>query len=63
MFNDDFVEFMAFRDNVVQNKVDECLDLLNMGYELDDIDMDDLSDDEIDELRKEIRRRRCEEEW
>ena len=63
MFNVDFVEYMAFRDNVVQNKVEECLDLLNMGCDLDDIDLDDLDDEEIAELRREIRRRRAEEEY
>ena len=63
MFHDDgFVEYMAFRDNVVQNKVEECLDLLNMGYDLDDIDLGDLDDEEIKELFEEIRRRRCEDE-
>ncbi len=56
-YNNDFMEFMGYRNMVVENKIDECLDALSYGEDLDDLDMGDLTDSEIDYLREKINKR------
>ena len=56
-YNNDFMEFMGYRNMVVENKIDECLDALSCGEDLDDLDMGDLTDSEIDYLREKINKR------
>ena len=57
MFNDDFMNFIGYRNMVVENKIDECLAAAAQGATEITIDRGDLTDDEADYLQREVMRR------
>lgn len=58
MFDDNgFMEFMDYRNMVVEDKIEECLSAARMGETEISIDRGDLTDDEAEYLQKEVKRR------
>ena len=57
MGQDDFIEFMGYRNMVVEDKIEECLDAARRGETEISIDRGDLTDDEAEYLEKEVQRR------
>ena len=55
--NDDFMNFMGYRNMVVADKIEECLSAARRGETSISIDSGDLTDSEIEYLEKEVRRR------
>lgn len=55
--NDDFMNFMGYRNMVVEEKIEECLSAARRGETAVSIDRDDLTDDEVAYLQKEVQRR------
>ena len=55
--NDDFMNFMGYRNMVVEEKIEECLSAARRGETSISIDRGDLTDDEVKYLQKEITRR------
>ena len=55
--NDDFMSFMGYRNMVVEEKIEECLSAARRGETSASIERDDLSDDEVAYLQKEVQRR------
>ena len=55
--NDDFMNFMGYRNMVVEEKIEECLSAARRGETSVSIDRDDLTDDEVLYLQKEVHRR------
>ena len=55
--NDDFMNFMGYRSMMVEEKIEECLSAARRGETSVSIDRDDLTDDEVLYLQKEVRRR------
>ncbi len=55
--NDGFMEFMGYRNMVVEDKIEECLSAARRGETSINIDRDDLTDDEVLYLQKEVQRR------
>ena len=55
--NDDFMNFMCYRTMVVEDKIEECLSAARRGETSVSIDRDDLTDDEVAYLQKEVQRR------
>ena len=55
--NDDFMNFMGYRNMVVEEKIEECLSAARRGETSVSIDRDDLTDDEVAYLQKEVQRR------
>lgn len=55
--SDDFVNFMGYRNMVVEDKIEECLSAAHRGETSVSIDRDDLTDDEVAYLQKEVQRR------
>ena len=55
--NDDFMNFMGYRNMVVEDKIEECLSAARRGETSVSIDRDDLTDDEVAYLQKEVQRR------
>lgn len=55
--NDDFMSFMGYRNMVIEEKIEECLSAARRGETLASIERDDLSDDEVAYLQKEVQRR------
>ncbi len=55
--NDDFMNFMGYRNMVVEEKIEECLSAARGGETSVSIDRDDLTDDEVAYLQKEVHRR------
>ena len=55
--NDDFMNFMGYRNMVVEEKIEECLFAARRGETAVSIDRDDLTDDEVAYLQKEVQRR------
>lgn len=55
--NDDFMSFMGYRNMVVEEKIEECLSAASRGETSVSIDRDDLTDDEVAYLQKEVQRR------
>ena len=54
---DDFMEFMGYRNMVVEDKIEECLDAARRGETEISIDRGDLTDSEAEYLQKEVQRR------
>ena len=54
---DDFMEFMGYRNMVVEGKIEECLSAARRGETSISIDRGDLTDDEVRYLQKEVTRR------
>lgn len=58
MFDDNgFMEFMGYRNMVVEDKIEECLSAARRGETEISIDLGDLTDDEAEYLQKEVKRR------
>ena len=54
---DDFMEFIGYRNMVVEGKIEECLTAARRGETSFSIDRGDLTDDEVRYLQKEVTRR------
>ena len=48
--NDDFMNFMGYRNMVVEDKIEECLSAARRGETSISIDSGDLTDSEIDAI-------------
>ena len=57
MQTDDFVDFMGYRNMVIEDKIEECLSAARRGETEISIDRDDLTDDEAEYLQREVQRR------
>ncbi len=58
MFGDDgFMEFIGYRNMVVEDKIEECLPAVRRGETEISIDRGDLTNDEVEYLQKEVKRR------
>lgn len=57
MFDNEFKDLMGYRYTVVENKVEECLSAARRGENSVTIDADDLTDSEVEYLKKELERR------
>ncbi len=58
MFDDNgFMEFMGYRNMVVEDKIEECLSAARRGETEISIDRGDLTDDETKYLQEEVKRR------
>ena len=57
MMNDDFMNFMGYRNMVVEDKIEECLEAARRGETEISIDRGDLTDCEAEYLQKEVTRR------
>ena len=55
--NGDFMNFMGYRNMVVEEKIEECLSAARRGETSVSVDRDDLTDDEVAYLQKEVQRR------
>lgn len=55
--NDDFMNFMGYRNMVVEEKIEECLSAARRGETAVSIDRGDLTDDEVQYLQREVHRR------
>jgi hypothetical protein len=53
----DFMEYMGYRNMVVEDKIEECLNAVKRGEKTISIDQGDLTDDEVQYLKKEVQRR------
>ena len=54
---DDFMSFMGYRNMVVEDKIEACLDAARDGKTEITIDRGDLTDDEVEYLEREVKRR------
>ena len=57
MSENDFMNFMGYRNSVVEGRIQECLDAAARGESSVTIDRGDLTDGEAEYLQKEVRRR------
>lgn len=57
MQTDDFMDFMGYRNMVVEDKIEECLSAARRDETEISIDRGDLTDDEAEYLQKEVQRR------
>ncbi len=55
---DDFLEYMAFRDDVIDNLADSYSDWEAAGNDPDSFDLEDLTEDEVDEFLRKVERKR-----
>lgn len=54
---DDFIDFMGYRNMVVEDKIEECLEAARFGETEITIDRGDLTDAEAEYLQREVQRR------
>ena len=54
---DDFMNFMGYRNMVVEEKIEECLSTARRGETSINIDRGNLTDDEVRYLQREVQRR------
>ncbi len=57
MYDDGFMNFMGFRNTVIEDKIEECLERARNGETEIRIDRDDLTDDEAEYLKREVEKR------
>lgn len=57
MPSDNFMNFMGYRNMVVEDKIEECLAAARRGETEISIDRGDLTDGEAEYLQKEVQRR------
>lgn len=57
MYGNDFMNYMGYRNSVIEDKIEECLDAARRGETQTTIDRGDLSNDEVDYLQREVERR------
>lgn len=55
--NDDFMNFMGYRNMVVEEKIEECLSAACRGETAVSIDRGDLTDEEVKYLQEQVSRR------
>ncbi len=55
--NDEFMEFMGYRNTVIEDKIEEALSAARRGETSISLDRDDLTDDEMEYIRREVMRR------
>ena len=55
--SDDFMYYMGYRNMIVEEKIEECLSAARRGETSASIERDDLADDEVAYLQKEVQRR------
>ena len=55
--NEDFTNYMGYRNMVVEEKIEACLTAARRGETSINIDSGDLTDSEIEYLEKEVRSR------
>ena len=55
--NDDFMDFMGYRNMVVEEKIEECLSAVRRGETAISIDRGDLTDEEVQYVQREVHRR------
>jgi hypothetical protein len=55
--NDDFMSFMGYRNMVVEDKIEECLEAARRGETSVSIDRGNLTDEEAAYLQRELQRR------
>lgn len=53
----DFMEFMGYRSALLEEKIEECLSAARQGMTELDLDCDDLTESEREELQEEVWRR------
>lgn len=54
---DDFMNFMGYRNMIIEDKIEECLEAARRGETSINIDRDDLTDSEAEYLQREVTRR------
>lgn len=54
---DNFMEFMGYRNMVIEDKIQECLEAARSGGTEITIDRGDLTDGEAEYLQREVQRR------
>ncbi len=54
---EDFMNYMGYRNMVIEEKIEEFLSAVSRGETSVSIDRDDLTDDEVAYLQREIQRR------
>lgn len=54
---DNFMEFMGYRNMVIEDKIQECLEAVRSGETEITIDRGDLTDGEAEYLQREVQRR------
>lgn len=57
MINNNFMDYMGYRNMIIEGKIKECLEMAKKGAEVISIDTGDLTNDEIKYLEKEVKRR------
>lgn len=57
MSDNELMNYMGYRYTVIENKVEECLSAARRGETSVTIDADDLTDSEVEYLKKELERR------
>ena len=55
--NDDFMDYMGYRNMILEDKVEECLAAARQGEKSICIDARDMTDQEAEYLQEEVRRR------
>ncbi len=55
--NSDFMNFMGFRNSLIEEKIEECLEAARMGETEISIDPGDLTESELEYLQREVQRR------
>ena len=55
--NDDFMNFMGYRNMVVEEKIEECLSAARRGETSASIDRGDLTDEEVRYLQDQVSQR------
>lgn len=53
----DFMEFMGYRNMVLEEKIAQCLEAARQGMTSVTIDCDDLTEEEVEYLQQEVQRR------
>ena len=55
--NDSFMEFMGYRNMIVEERINECLSAARRGESSISIDRGDLNEKEIEHLKREVSKR------
>ena len=57
IMTNDFLNYMGYRQMILEDKIRECLDAAHRGETGINIDRDDLTDDEVLYVQNEVQRR------
>ena len=55
--NSDFMDYMGYRNMILEEKIEECVTAVEHGETEITLDRGDLTDEEIDYIYQEVRRR------